>query len=66
MFGWTGNLKYIEAMTITDDIITGREILNKYIVTEIQNSRRNSRQLLCYDKILTVDVSVHSIFETEY
>jgi hypothetical protein len=50
MVGWTGNLKYIAAMTITEDTITGTELLNKYIVTAIQNSRENSRQLLCFDK----------------
>jgi len=29
-------------MTITEDTITGRELLNKCTVTAIQNSRRNS------------------------
>jgi hypothetical protein len=42
MIRWTGNLKYIGAMTITEDTITGRELLNKCTVTAIQNSRRNS------------------------
>jgi len=41
MFGWTGNLKYIRAMTITEDTITGRGLLNKYTVTAIQSNRRN-------------------------
>ena len=52
MVGWAGNLKYIAEMKITEDTITGTELLNKYIVTAIQNTRGNSRQLLCYDKII--------------
>jgi hypothetical protein len=55
-------------MKITEDTYTGTEHLNKYIVTAIQNSRGNSRQLPCFamTKALTLGVSMRGIFEQEH
>jgi hypothetical protein len=62
MVGWRENLKCIGAMAITEDTIAGKELLNTYIDTTVQNSRGNSRQLHCLAriKILTLGVSVYS------
>jgi hypothetical protein len=65
MVGWMEHLKWIGAMTITEEAIAGAELLNKYIDTAIQNSTGNSRQLSCLarTKVLTLGVSVYSIYE---